>query len=98
MIEESQEQEQTQLERLKNTHRWDKQGQSWRKEGKLVVISDQVKKEILKEHHNHPTAGHPGIASTYFSIRTRYWWPNMKEWVQQYVKGCGVCQQNKVNT
>jgi hypothetical protein len=22
----------------------------------------------------------------------------MKEWVQQYVKGCGVCQQNKVNT
>jgi hypothetical protein len=22
----------------------------------------------------------------------------MKEWVQQYVKGCGVCQQNKTNT
>jgi hypothetical protein len=78
-------------------HGWDKQGQSWKKKGKLVVISDQVKKEVLKKHHNHPIAGHPGIASTYFSIRTHYWWPNMKEWVQQYVKGCGVCQQNKVN-
>jgi hypothetical protein len=22
----------------------------------------------------------------------------MKEWIQQYVKGCGVCQQNKTNT
>jgi transposase InsO family protein len=22
----------------------------------------------------------------------------MKEWVQQYVKGCGICQQNKANT
>jgi hypothetical protein len=97
MIEESQEQEQTQLERLKTMHGWDKQGQSWRKEGKLVVISDQVKKEILKEHHDYPTAGHPRIASTYFSIRTCYWWPNMKEWIQQYIKGCGVCQQNKVN-
>jgi hypothetical protein len=91
MIEESQEQEQTQLEQLKNTHGWNRQGQWWTKEGKLVIISKQVKKEVLKEHHNHPTTGHPGIASTYFSIRTRYWWPNMKEWVQQYVKGCGVC-------
>jgi hypothetical protein len=81
MIEESQEQEQTQLKQLKNMHRWDKQGQWWMKEGKLVVVSDQVKKEVLKEHHDHPTAGHPGIALTYFSIRTRYWWPNMKEWV-----------------
>jgi hypothetical protein len=40
MIEESQEQEQTQLKGLKNTHKWDKQGQWWRKEGKLVVISN----------------------------------------------------------
>jgi transposase InsO family protein len=22
----------------------------------------------------------------------------MKEWIQQYVKGCGTCQQNKTNT
>ena len=34
MIEESQEREQTQLEQLKNTHGWDKQGQWWTKEGK----------------------------------------------------------------
>ena len=70
MIEESQEREQTQLEQLKNTHGWDKQGQWWTKEGKLVIISNQVNKEVLKEHHDHPIAGHPGIASTYFSIRT----------------------------
>jgi hypothetical protein len=97
MIKESQEQEQTQLEGLKNMHRWDKQEQWWRKEGRLVVISNQVKKEVLKENHDHPTAEHPRIALTYFSIRTCYWWPNMKEWVQQYIKGCGVCQYNKVN-
>jgi hypothetical protein len=70
MIEESQEKEQTQLEQLKDTHGWDKQGQWWTKEGKLVIIADQIKKEVLKEHYDHLTAGHPGIALTYFSIRT----------------------------
>jgi hypothetical protein len=51
----------------------------------------------LKKHYDHPTAGHPGTASTYFSVRTQYWWPKMKEWIQQYIKGCGTCQQNKTN-
>ena len=57
-----------------------------------------IKGEILKEHHDHPTVGHPGAATTYFFVRIKYWWPKMKEWIQQYVKGCGVCQQNKTNT
>ena len=43
-------------------------------------------------------AGHPGAATTYFSVRIKYWWPKMKEWIQQYVKECEVCQQNKTNT
>ena len=98
MIEESQEKGRADLERLKATHGWIQQGSRWYKEGRLVINDDTTRHEVLKEHHDHPTAGHPGIASTYFSIRTRYWWPNMKEWVQQYVKGCGTCQQNKANT
>jgi len=53
---------------------------------------------MLKEHHDYPTTGHLRAAATYFSICTRYWWPNMKKWVKLYVKGCGTCQQNKTNT
>jgi hypothetical protein len=86
------------LKKLKATHGWDKQGQLWRKKGKLVITSDQIKKKILKKHYNHPIARHPSVASTYFSIRTYYWWLNIKEWVQQYIKSCGTCQQNKANT
>jgi hypothetical protein len=26
----------------------------------------------------------------------RYYWPGMKEWVMEYVKGCTTCQQNKI--
>jgi hypothetical protein len=25
-------------------------------------------------------------------------WPGMKEWIENYVKGCATCQQNKVLT
>jgi hypothetical protein len=78
-------------------HGWEKQNGQWKKEERLAIISNLVKIHVLKEHHNHPTAGHPETASTYFSVRTQYWWPKMKEWIQQYVKGCGTCQQNKTN-
>jgi hypothetical protein len=25
----------------------------------------------------------------------QYWWPGMRSWVAQYVKGCAICQQSK---
>jgi hypothetical protein len=98
LVEEEHEQEDATFQKLQQTHGWEKNSDRWEKDGNLAVLSDRVKQEILKEHHDHPTAGHPGVANTYFSIRTRYWWPKLKEWVQQYVKGCGICQQNKANT
>ena len=27
-----------------------------------------------------------------------FWWPSMKQDMEQYVKGCAACQANKVNT
>ena len=26
-----------------------------------------------------------------------YWWPNMKQDIEQYIKGCAACQANKIN-
>jgi hypothetical protein len=31
-------------------------------------------------------------------VQERYYWPKMKEWIAEYVKGCATCQQNKVLT
>ena len=28
-------------------------------------------------------------------VKERYWWPNMNQWIADYVKGCATCQQNK---
>jgi Integrase zinc binding domain len=49
-------------------------------------------------YHDHESAGHPGIFNTYTSIARDYWWPDMKRFVVQYVKGCAVCQSTKPNT
>ena len=47
--------------------------------------------------HDHKTAGHPGEAETLVSVERLYWWPGLRTFVQNYVKGCGVCQQYKIN-
>jgi hypothetical protein len=31
-------------------------------------------------------------------IQPHYWWPNMKDFITTYVRGCTTCQMNKINT
>jgi hypothetical protein len=48
--------------------------------------------------HDLPTAGHPGRDETLWKTQERYYWPGMKDWISEYVKGCAMCQQNKILT
>jgi len=70
---------------------------TWRdKEGWLVVPSDNtLKRRILREYHDHWGAGHPGHDETIRKVQNNYFWPLQKAWIDQYVKGCTTCQQNK---
>jgi hypothetical protein len=65
--------------------------------GTTPVIPDdpETRKELMDHFHNAPTAGHPGRDETIQAIKRRYWWPNMNTWIEEYVKGCTPCQQNK---
>jgi transposase InsO family protein len=64
---------------------------------KYVPRNNKLRREVLQQYHDHETAGHPGAATTYFLLSRDYWWPGMTTYVKQYVKGCGKCQQNKIN-
>lgn len=47
----------------------------------------------------HDSLGHFGFHKTYGSLRTAYYWPNMRRDLEQgYVKSCPDCQRNKSNT
>ena len=50
---------------------------------------------ILQLYHNHPLAGHPGIANTIHLLSQTYQGKEMKDFAKEYVRGCATCQQNK---
>jgi Integrase zinc binding domain len=53
--------------------------------------------DIVKMYHDHETAGHPGELETYNGIRQNYWWPGLWTFVKNYIQGCGICQQFRIN-
>ena len=53
--------------------------------------------DIVKMYYDHETAGHPGKLETYNAVKDQYWWPGLRTFVKNHVKGCAVCQQFKIN-
>ena len=62
-----------------------------------IPRDDDLRRDIAKMFHDHETAGHPGELETFNSIRQHYWWPGLRTFVKNYVKGCGICQQFKID-
>ena len=69
----------------------------WEYQGRVVVPNDEdLKRQILRLYHDHLLAGHPGILRMEKLIAKDYWWSGLHQFVEGYVKGCGVCQATKV--
>jgi hypothetical protein len=66
-------------------------------EPKKIYVEDDLHKrrQILKEIHDAPTGGHPGISNTWFLVHQKYEGPRLRQFVEQYVKGCAKCQESK---
>jgi hypothetical protein len=56
------------------------------------------KKALMLLTHDHPTAGHPGRDEMIRKAKKLQQWKGMKEWIANYIKGCTICQQNKILT
>ena len=55
-----------------------------------------LRRELIKECHDTQWAGHPGGHRTYALLERAYYWPKLREQVDNYVKTCIICQQDKV--
>ena len=64
----------------------------------IVPAMKEVKRAIVSKAHDTPTARHPGRDKTLRKIQQNYWWIRMKKWAEDYVKGCTICQQTKIQT
>ena len=66
--------------------------------GKNYIPQDQeIRRDIVKMFHDHKTAGHPGEIETFNLVKQHYWWPGMQTFIKNYIQGCGICQQFKIN-
>jgi transposase InsO family protein len=54
---------------------------------------DPLRFELLRRHHEVPSAGHPGRAKTLELLCRRYYWPRMRRMVDQYLRNCHTCQR-----
>ena len=57
---------------------------------------DEIKQRILRLNHDHPLCAHPGIMNTYDYVRRSYYWPKMQKYITDYIHGCAICQQMKI--
>ena len=57
-----------------------------------VVVAEENRARVMKEHHDAPSAGHPGYDKTVELITQHHWWPNMRKDIKEYVETCETCQ------
>lgn len=62
-----------------------------------IVVPKELRKSILYENHDAPTAGHLGVFKTYQRLKRYYYWPKMRMDIATYVKHCKTCQSIKTD-
>ena len=73
-----------------------KRDQAWYRDWVLVVVGeDSDKKALLELYYNSPTMGHSRQDKMLRVLSQDYWWPGMRTFVHEYVKGCAHCQESK---
>jgi RNase H-like domain found in reverse transcriptase/Integrase zinc binding domain/Chromo (CHRromatin Organisation MOdifier) domain len=68
-----------------------------RKRPTAVVVPNvkEIKMRILREAHDSPYSGHGGLNRTMRTLIRYFWWPKMRQEVDDYIKTCHLCQRNK---
>jgi len=60
-----------------------------------VTESNAFKLQVTYQCHDAKVAGHFGRDKTLELMKENYYWPNMEEWVGNYVRTHNACQRNK---
>ena len=58
-------------------------------------VPEKDQRKVISDYHNGPLLGHPGRDKTIELIQQRYQFPNMRKAVEDYIRQCTTCAQNK---
>jgi hypothetical protein len=67
----------------------------WYKQNRLYVQKWKLRDVLLKECHDGPLVNHGGAKRIITLFKKTYYWFNLKNNVEEYVKTCLICQQNQ---
>ena len=62
-----------------------------------MYIPLHERQAIMCSIHDSPTTGHAGCFRTKALLERDFWWPGLSSFVNAFILGCTICQQNKVN-
>uniref|UniRef100_H3AST2 Gypsy retrotransposon integrase-like protein 1 n=1 Tax=Latimeria chalumnae TaxID=7897 RepID=H3AST2_LATCH len=60
-----------------------------------LYAPSQLHNNLLHHFHDHPLAGHLGIAMTYPRLQQQVYWPGLHKDLKRYVQTCPTCQISK---
>jgi hypothetical protein len=62
-----------------------------------IYLKDNVdeRHSALQEIHDSPTRGHSGIANMWDLVKRQYEGPRLRQFVEDYIRGCMKCQESK---
>ena len=61
----------------------------------MIVAGCDLQQEVVAQAHDTPYAGHFGQDRTLDLARRFFWWPKMRQDVQEYVRTCDTCLRIK---
>ena len=64
--------------------------------GKIQIPKDKDRLGIINEFHGSITGGHRGVTKTYRKIRERFYWPLLRNDVQNFIRRCKSCQKQQL--
>jgi hypothetical protein len=82
------------VEEMKDSNFKKLDGHEWSEEQGLILFrgkvyvpkNPEIRREIVKLHHDSVIAGHPGRWKTLELVTRNYWWPGISRYIAFYVK------------
>ena len=61
-----------------------------------LIVPRSIKQDVMHQMHNTIISGHVGTKKTKEKCLQRYYWYNLKEDVNLYIKRCDICEADKI--
>ena len=60
-----------------------------------IVVPQSLIKEVIAENHNPKFVAHPSMKRTYNLISLSYWWQNMRNTIQKFIRDVDLAKDAK---